>query len=690
MLINAWLIDKNTIELELAKSFYGGISSYFRLKDNTGLSVKLEILKKVEKKKSIFYTLKCDNLSLPNEYYVSDEHNLKAMLSYEKYVKTDEFKNTYYYDGDDLGPTYTKESTTFKVYAPLASEVILKLNCRGTRLNLPMEVSEGGCYALTVNMDLEYAEYTYLVKNAKKWSEACDPYSYSATPNGQKSVVINPEKCKCNMNDEFLDEFTNNVDQIIYELHIRDFSISETSNIKNKGKYVAFLEKGKTYNGQPTGIDYIKSLGVTHVQLLPFYDFGSVDELNQFESYNWGYDPTLYNVPEGSYALDVHDPYSRICECKEMIAAIHRNKMRVNMDVVYNHMFSRDEACFEALVPGYYFRVGKNGKISNGSFCGNDVDSLMPMMRKFIVDSCYRWVSFYGVDGFRFDLMGILDIDTLNEVYRKCSPLRPGFMMYGEGWSMPTLMDKKLMGTQLNNKRMPNIGFFNDRFREQIKGDTFIDEIGGYTMNGKFDINVVEDVILGSCKKVEYGVSYISPNNVVNYVECHDNATLWDKINMVNPNETEEIKVKRQKLNLGIVLLSQGISFIHAGQEFCRTKDGVENSYMSSDEINKLDYGRMVEKLDVVNYTKRLIEFRKAHPALRKISQKDIEQNIEITHDNNVIFYRLKEENILIVINPELSDYHISCKHQVIFDENGLTGEYTTQVPQLSITIFKE
>ena len=648
------------------------------------------MIEKKETKKDIEYILRCNEINVPEEYYVSDEHNLKAPLSYLSYVKTEEFKEEFYYDGDDLGAVYTKDATSFRVFAPLASEVILHLNLHGAKYNLPMLKSVGGTFVLTVELDLEYATYTYLVKNCGKWTEACDPYAYSATANGKESVVINPAKCFVDSCDKYLSEFKNNVDAIIYELHIRDFSVSESSNIKNKGKFVAFMEKGRNYNGYPTGIDYIKSLGVTHVQLLPFYDFGSVDELNQFESYNWGYDPTLYNIPEGSYSLNPNDPYSRILECKSMIASIHKNGMRVNMDVVYNHMFSRDDSCFEALAPNYFFRIGKNGKISNGSFCGNDFDSLMPMARKFIVDSTQRWVSFYNVDGFRFDLMGIIDYKTLNEVYEKCSPLRPGFMMYGEGWSMPTLMDKKLMGTQLNNKLMPNIGFFNDRFREQIKGDTFEPAIGGYTTGNKYDIEIVEDVILGSSKKVKYGVSYLSPNNVVNYVECHDNATLWDKIGFVNPDESDEIKTKRQKLNLGIVLLSQGISFIHAGQEFLRTKDGEENSYMSSDEINKLDYKRMVENYKVVEYVKRLINFRKTHTSLRETEQKEIARNIEILHHNNVIFYRLKKDGLLIVINPELTDYNINNPHKIVFDEFGLEAPTTTLVPALSIVIFKE
>lgn len=690
MLISANLINKNTIKLEMDKSFYNGVSSYFKLKDNFGLSEELKIIEIKNNKKTVEYLLEADEIEIPNEYYVCDEHNLKANLSYKLYVKSEDFNKEFYYDGDDLGPVYTKNSTSFRVFAPLANEVILHLDVRGTKLNLPMLRSIGGTYVLTVDMDLEYAIYTYLVKNCGVWSEATDPYAYSATPNGQRSVVVDLNKCICNSYDECLEATSNNVDQIIYELHIRDFSVSCSSNIKNKGKFVAFMEKGTTYNNYPTGIDYLKSLGVTHIQLLPFYDFGSVDELNQFESYNWGYDPTLYNVPEGSYSLDPQNPYSRILECKQMISSIHKNKMRVNMDVVYNHMFSREHSNFEALVPGYYFRIGKNGKISNGSFCGNDTDSLMPMMRKFIVDSCLRWVSFYKVDGFRFDLMGILDVNTLNEIYEKCSILRPGFMMYGEGWSMPTLMDKKLMGTQLNNKLMPNIGFFNDRFREQIKGDTFEETVGGYTTGNKFDIEIVQDVILGSSKKVKYGVSYLSPNNVINYVECHDNATLWDKINFVRPDESEELKIKRQKLNLAIILMSQGVSFIHAGSEFCRTKNGIDNSYVSSDEINHLDYQRMVKYIDVVEYVKRLIQFRKDHPALREVNQKDIKKNIEILHHNNVIFYRLKKEDLLVVINPEVTDYHINNPHNVIFNSEGCEDSRTTLVPALSVVVFKE
>ena len=648
--LQAFVKDKQTIIVQLSKKFYEGKSAYFRLRNHEGFSKVLPIINTINAKDYIEYWLENSYFDISKDYLISDEHNMTTSLEVGFYVRSTEFNNDYYYDGADLGVNYTKENSTFKVWTPIASEVLLKID---NQVHL-MKRESKGVWTIVLKGDYELATYTYLVKINGKWNETIDPYAYSSTPNGLKSVVVDLEKCNIDLNKQMLKPFVNPVDAIIYELHIRDFSMADNSNLTNKGKYLAFTEKGtKTNNGNKTGLDYIENLGITHLQLLPFYDFGSVDELNQFDYYNWGYDPMQYNVPEGSYASDVNNPYSRIIDCKKMIAAIHERGIRVVMDVVYNHMFGIDVTAFHKLMPFYYFRYGKNGELSNGSFCGNDFDSLMPMASKYIVDSIKRWSSFYGVDGYRFDLMGILDIETINKVYEEAKKIEPSTIIYGEGWNMPSLIDDELKAAQFNNVKLPGIGFFNDRFRDRVKGSTMAHDVlvKGYATGLNKHLNVLCDGLMGTCLPVSYGYHYSSVNQVINYVECHDNHTVWDKMCFSNALEDEVTRKKRQMLMTAIVLLAQGVPFLHAGQEFCRTKKLDHNSYMSKDDINQFDYALMEENIDCVNYVKALISFRKSHSEFRFNNADDISNKVRTSYNRNgVIKYYVG--NYLVIFNP--------------------------------------
>ena len=417
----AYVDQYETITVYLKKTFYNGESSTFRLKDENSASVELEILEKVEDGDYVKYLLKSPSLTFGGEYRVADDHNLQTPLQFGYVVRTKEFDEEFYYAGDDLGTTYTKEATIFKVWAPIANRVKVDIKVKGDYQTYDLSREENGVWTATVKGDLELASYVYLVKVNGTWNEATDPYAIASTPNHKRTVIVDPEKIKIDSNREMAPKVQSYTDAIIYEMHVRDFSVHKNSGIKNVGKFLGVVEEGtRTSRGTLTGLDYLVDLGVTHIQLLPTYDFGSVDELNQFETYNWGYDPVQYNVPEGSYATDVLNPYSRIIEMKQMIAKLHEKGFRVTMDVVYNHMFDAGSSAFENIVPNYYFRLGENGEVSNGSWCGNDVDSLRPMCRKFIIDSTKMWIRDYGFDGFRFDLMGILDIDTMNQLTEEC------------------------------------------------------------------------------------------------------------------------------------------------------------------------------------------------------------------------------------------------------------------------------
>lgn len=673
-LMKALMNEKDIIEVRIKKEFYDGVSSKFIIKNSLGEISDLKLKCKLETSSEWIYFFAYENIKIGEEYTILDDHNYGAILEYALIVKTKEFDSMFYYDGDDLGPTYNREFTTFKVWAPTSFKVFLQLIDKDETKTFEMKRGEKGVYSLKVDGDLDGVYYQYLLRVNGKYVSSIDPYAYASSPNHELSCVIDLNKAKVNLNKNQLTKFESYTDAIIYELHIRDFSYDTYGNIKNRGKFIAFLEENtKTKKGYPSGIDYLKELGFTHIQLLPFYDFGSVEETKQFMRYNWGYDPVQYNVPEGSYSSDVYDPYSRVIECKQMISKLHHHNIRVIMDVVYNHVFDRNSSSFEKIVPNYYFKYFKDGKPSNGSYCGNDFDSLMKMASKFIVDSTKRWVKFYGVDGFRFDLMGIIDIKTMDKVYQECKAIEPNIMIYGEGWDMPSATDENLKAAMKNEDKLENIGFFNDRFRETVKGSTWHDELykKGFASGENNLVNSFINVMLGSCTNIHDKALFSSPIKSINYVECHDNSTLYDKLSVSNKEESEEMRKKRQRLILSILLLSQGVPFIHAGQEFYRTKNGEHNSYMSSDDVNKLDWKLMENNYDSVLFAKDLISFRRKHPILRLRTKEEIIKRVSVEVKDNIVIltYDCKgvEENISlmkIIINNSIAVKKFDLKEE--------------------------
>ena len=457
-------------------------------------------------------------------------------------------------------------------------------------------------------------------------------------------------------------------DSIIYELHVRDFSSKASSGIKEQGKFLGLIEEGtRSDRDDVTGLDYLLNLGFTHLQLLPIYDFGSVDELNPLSHYNWGYDPMQFNVPEGSYASDVNDPYSRVIDLKKVVSKLHEKGLRVVMDVVYNHMFDRFSTSFESIVPYYYFRTGEEGMISNGSFCGNDFDSTRLMGRKYILDSIKLWMTEYGIDGFRFDLMGILDVTTMNQVATLVSELDPNAMVYGEGWNMPTLLEEDDKATMMNQALMPDIGHFNDMFRDTVKGGSMEEEekLKGILLGDMKQFSKLPNLLLGSPMK-EKETFFSAPWKSVNYVECHDNQTVYDKMITCEVDEVEN----RQKLMLATVLFSQGIPFIHAGQEFCRTKQGAHNSYMSSDTINGLDWHRAYEYKEIVEFTRDAIALRKETPEFKYMSYDVHIKDKTKKHKKLIEIHYDKEVKLIINMSQQLHEVKLK-KEKIVFNKHG-------------------
>ncbi len=560
----------------------------------------------------------------------------------------------YYYDRNDLGANYNKEETEFKLWAPYAKDVKLIL-CDEI---IDMEKLEKGIWSVTIKEDLHSNFYNYYISvNGEYYEEVVDPYAKSLSVNGLKGAIIDFKRTNPEGWNDLKPEFEKAVDAIIYELSIRDISIDENSGIKNKGKYLGMSEtETHTKDNLKSGLSHIKDLGITHVQIMPIYDFATVDETTD-DDYNWGYDPLNFNALDGSYSTDPYDPTARIYEFKRMIQSIHNEGMRVIMDVVYNHVYDIDTINFEKIFPGYYFRKNKNDEFYDGSGCGNEVASERKMVRKFIVDSVVFWAKEYNLDGFRFDLMGLLDIETMNTIRLELDKIDSSIIIIGEGWEMGEALKFEDKACLWNAKYLPGIGQFNDDFRDGIRGNNFDTKSIGY-IGGNFSKKI--SVLRGIVGGIEYSneikhLQDISPNQIVNYVEVHDNYTLYDKLKLSITDENS-IK-KRHMLGTAIAILSQGITFIHSGQEIMRTKNLEHNTYNLGDEINKFNWSRKKEFLDVFEYVKGIIKIKKEHPSFRMNSCDEIRKKIKIIDsEDSIIAYTIINKNdlwknILVVHN---------------------------------------
>jgi pullulanase len=581
------------------------------------------------------------------------------------------FEKMYSYEGNDLGNTYSASKTNFRVWAPTATNVKLvtykNWNDKSGNEAI-MKKSEKGTWTVDLDGDQKGIFYTYKVNIGGVWTEAVDPYARSVAANGDKGAVIdlegtNPEIWKPYEKPNF----SNLTDAIIYEIHVRDFSIDKLSGIENKGKYLAFTEKGtKGTDGKMTGVDYIKNLGVTHVELMPIFDYDSVDETSSKIQYNWGYNPKNYNAPEGSYSTYPYNPSTRVNELKQAVQSLHDSGLRVIMDVVYNHTYSSKESNFNKIVPGYYFRYNEEGKDSNESGYGNTIASENAMARKFIVDSVVYWATEYNLDGFRFDLMGLTDVQTMNEIRKKLSSINPSILVIGEGWDMGATLATDIKSIQKNADKMPEIAYFNDTIRDGIKGSVFEATEKGF-VNGKPNVEV--DIKKGIVGAIDYSTDIntwgkVEPVQSITYAAAHDNNTLWDKLLLTNPKDNDDVRLKMHKMADAIILTSQGIPFIQAGQEFLRTKGGDANSYKSTDKVNKIDWTQKSKNIDTVNYFRGLINLRKTHPAFRMTSADMIKKNLNfIETPQNVVAYEMNYNanmdtwaNIVVAFNANRED----------------------------------
>ena len=564
------------------------------------------------------------------------------------------------YNGNDLGLTYTAKKSIFKIWAPTASQAELKIYDQalgGTALQtIAMTKSENGCWSITLAKDWKGKYYTFRIEHdGQLLNEVPDPYAKAVGTNGKRAMIIDLKNTNpVDWQKDKAPRLKNATDAVIYELHVRDASIDISSGIQHKGKFTGLTETGtKNKDGLSTGLDHLKELGVTHIHLLPFFDYNSVDESDlQKPQYNWGYDPLNYNTPEGSYASNTKDGSVRIKELKQMISSFHKNGLAVVMDAVYNHTGLTEQSNFNQLVPGYYYRHTADGKLSNATACGNETASDAPMMRKFMLESVVYWAKEYHIDGFRFDLMGVHDIETMNLISKELHKINPGILLYGEGWTagQSTLPDS-VRALKKNVSKLKGVAVFSDDIRDGIKGSVFDAASTGFASGAGGTEESIKFGIVASCQhpQIDYSkVNYSkapyasSPANTITYAECHDNNTLWDKLAISVPHASEAARKEMHKLALSIVLTSQGIPFLHAGTEFLRTKKGVENSYKSSDDINGIDWNLKTMNKDVFIYVQQLIHMRKTHPAFRMINDLQLKTNIHfIAASNGLIGYEL-------------------------------------------------
>lgn len=620
-------------------------------------------------------------------YDFSDKFTDEISAVFTSYFDSDEFKNNYTYTGNDLGVTFDDEnnptSTTFKLWAPIASKVVLNIYNSSDYINdktkvkeVNMTLGEKGVYSTTVNEDLDGKYYTYSVTNYRGTNETVDPYAKSAGLNGRRGMVINFTKLNKTITGWAEDtrpsfgQHGYGSEAIIYEAHVRDMTINPNSGVTkaNRGKFLGLTETGTKYTENTidykTGLDHLEELGITHLQLQPFYDYSSVDEStsgNEMSetNYNWGYDPLNYNVLEGSYSSDPKDGYKRVTEFKQMIMALHSKGISVNMDVVYNHMSDFDTSNFQRITPFYYFRTAGSGTPRNGSGCGNEVASNRPMVNKFIRDSVKFWTTEYHLSGYRFDLMGLMDNQVMIDVYNDNVALYDKMMVYGEPW---TGGDTPLKGTFDSDKLSEQktvqsslaksffvgnnvlVGAFNDQIRNGIKGDNGPSK--GW-VNGQGINNSVLDGIAGMFNSNE---STVSPSQVINYVSCHDNYTLFDHLTL-NTGKDRSVKDEYSQCE-SVVLTSFGVAFMQEGEDFMRTKEYMKdgkkeyehNSYNVGDFINNMDYSLKAKNFDMFKFFKDAIALRKSIKAFGANSRSEVQSALSsVLSKNSSPFYTVTD-----------------------------------------------
>ncbi|MCG2460527.1 type I pullulanase [Flavobacteriaceae bacterium F89] len=653
---------------------------------------------------------KIRNLLLVTISLTSCDHPKTKYKSFEDYPVTN----------DNLWSEYSKKATVFKIWSPNAENVQLHLYKKGLGghpiASYDLHRKMDGVWEVKLEGDLNGTYYTYLVRTKdSSLKETPGIYAQAVGLNGKRAMVLdlkstNPEGWE----EDKGPRVTTPNEAIIYEAHVRGLSIQPESGIHMKGKYLGLAETGtKGPNGIATGLEHIKEMGITHLHLLPTCDFNSIDEAKlDTPRYNWGYDPINYNVPEGSYSTDPYNGAVRIKEFKEMVKALHDNRIGLVLDVVFNHTATYRDSNFNLEVPGYYYRHSEDGTPSNASACGNELASERAMMRKFIVETVSYWAKEYHVDGFRFDLMAILDVKTMNTVSKALKKINQKIIIYGEGWTPgDSPYSRKKRAFKFNIGQMPDVAAFSDEIRDGLRGSVFKETGLGFVNGGDNSEESVKMGVVGCIEHPQIDYNKVNksqkpwannPWQSLVYVSCHDNHTLYDKLKVSRPKATEDELIAMDKLANAVVFTSQGIAFIQAGAEFLRTKQGEENSYRSPDSINQIDWRLKIRHPKTVAYYKNLTRLRKEHPAFRMRTGDEVRKNLEFkTCENGLIGYQISNhangdtwKNIYVIYNarPEVVDYKLPGKWSLAvvgdsFNTNTTTVEGVLKVPARSMLI---
>lgn len=551
---------------------------------------------------------------------------------------------------ETLGSFYQKNKTIFRVFAPESKQLFLVID------DYKYEMHKRDFYfEIVLSGDLEKVKYYYLNDLGVSYR---DPFAYCS--DDKYSYVLDTSKF---LTDKVLPKEYKNI--IIYETSVRDFSCANCYPSKTKRKLLSLVESGLKIDNHSVGLDYLKELGITHLQLMPIFDF----DLDKTD-YNWGYNPLAYNYLNKDYILDNQNPYAYINELRYVTNKLHENNIRLTLDVVFNHVYQYFKYDLDSMIPGHVFRVKEDGTRAEGTFCGNEIKSEDVFVREYIVEMCKRYIKLFDIDGIRIDLMGILDYETVNKINLECKKLKNDFIVYGEGWNMGDVLAEDKRATILNYDKLPGVAMFNDYYRE-----TIIKYASG-------DDSIIEDV-----KKVLSGNSdYLDYHQSLNYVECHDQYTFFDRMLAFKNDDSIDNKIRRCKLALGLVMISKGIPFIHSGQEFLRTKKGVNNSYNSDETINLLDWKLRIDNNDIVNYFKDLVDVRNNYDEFTS-------ENIDISFQDyyECLIYRLN--NIMVIINPCMWDhtYNDGNNYNIVFDLNGKTNNNSDSlnIPAYSMLICK-
>ncbi len=657
-----------------------------------------------EEKTTGFYTYQFrfkDPFTLGHSYGLVIENIGTIPIHVDALMQADTFDKEFDATKEHLGYRYQKDKTLFQVWAPIASMVdLIFYDVNGHKIQIyPMKRKANGVYHVEVKGNHDGQHYRYGIVNHGQYQESIDPYSFGLSQNSVDSVVINIEDLKIPMNDGSLPKLKDYQDAIIYEAHVRDLSSDTSISFTHPRTFLGAIEKNKkTKLKHAVGFDYLTSLGITHLQLLPVTDYRSVNEFNVAQSYNWGYDPYHYFSLEGSFASTPKDPRSRIQDFMKLVSQYHQAGIRINIDVVYNHVYDYQHSPFEKIVPGYYFRKHPNGQMSNGSYCGNDLATEKPMVRHLIVQAATFTVSTYHVDGFRFDLMGIIDRETLYQIQHKVRKIKPDFMLYGEGWNMPTYLPQEQKGITENSHLLPDFAFFNDLFRNTLKGgnnDHDLNVPGFATGNLDAGQNL-PSLLLGSYL-THLGPTKVShPSQSINYVECHDNNTFFDKLMGCQANEGEMFHLRRIIFANSLILFSNGIPFFHMAQEVGGSKNGDHNSFQSGDKVNQFEYRLLDERPWMVKAFQDLIQLRKM---FRGLAPKGLdESNLSfhrLSHGAISVHYHLGKEHFVLIWNPSLHQIMMPTDLQnltLIFDGESQVKQplNLSHIPPLRFLMLKQ